>query len=247
MTDCFTRSSIGRPAQWLVMAAALLSFNLAACGTDSAEDDSAAEAVPDADNLDPPEGFCLGVSPEVASAAVELPLQTECPTCIGADPPGFVLQDLQPLSCSAGETYGISAFRGTTTVVTLLSGRCPFCQAQTLKMEQLRNELEVEGIAVQFVIINWSEAAAQVGEFIERVPFPILQDTAEVNAWGLYGGAKDDLFVYGPDGRLSAYTSPRAETPYNLSTEEGYTYLRQIIVDAAQGIPTETPEAPTTP
>jgi hypothetical protein len=106
-------------------------------------------------------------------------------------------------------------------------------------MEQMRNELDAEGIAVNFVLVNWSEAAAEVGEFIERVPFPILQDEADINAWNLFQGNKDDVYVYGPDGLLAAHTSPRLDTPYNLSETEGYAYLRDAIVDAANGIPTE--------
>ena len=218
----------------------LVPFALAALLISGCAEEDLAPVAASADELNPPAAgeFCLGVDVATAESAAALPLAPECPSCIGAQPPGMELVDVQPLSCAAGERYPLSAFAGTTTVVTLLSARCPFCQAQSIKMEQLRNELDAEGIEVQFVIVNWSEAAAQVGEFIERVPFPILQDEASIDAWSLFQGAKDDLYVYGPDGKLAAHTSPRLDTPYNLSEAEGYAYLRNAIVDATNGIPT---------
>jgi hypothetical protein len=222
----------------------LIPFALATLLGAGCAEEEASPVVTPADELDPPAAgeFCLGVDVATAESAAALPLAPECPNCIGAQPPGMELADVQPLSCAAGETYPLSAFTGTTTVVTLLSARCPFCQAQSILMEQMRNELDAEGIDVNFVIVNWSEAAEQVGEFIERVPFPILQDEADINAWNLFQGGKDDVFVYGPDGLLAAHTSPRLDTPYNLSEPEGYSYLRDAIVDATNGIPTEPSE-----
>jgi hypothetical protein len=44
------------------------------------------------------------------------------PTALGAPSPSYWLDDIQPLSCAHGATYGLEAFRGAVTVVGLWAG-----------------------------------------------------------------------------------------------------------------------------
>lgn len=177
---------------------------------------------------------CVGPGADERSSAMELPAAPlECTTCPGAQPPAFSLPDVQPQSCSFGESYGVGAFAGKPTVVALLAAWCSFCQSQSTRMEQMRNELAAEGLEVNFVIINGDDAADRVDEFIQRVPFPILQDSVDAGVWEAFNGAKDDIFVYDADLSLVEWISPRGETPYNLSQEDGYAQLRNAILTAA--------------
>jgi thiol-disulfide isomerase/thioredoxin len=181
-------------------------------------------------------GVCIGPDADDLAVAMSLPAgPLECANCAGSRPPGFELADVQPQSCSFGENYDVGAFQGRPTVVALLAAWCSFCQSQSTRMEQMRNELAADGLDVNFVIINGDDAGDRIDEFIQRVPFPILQDTVEAGVWEAFGGAKDDIFVYDSELSLVEWISPRGETPYNLSEEAGYAHLRAAIMTAAEG------------
>ena len=62
--------------------------------------------------------------------------------------------------------------------------------------------------------------------------FPVFQDSVEVDAWGLQGGRKDDLFVYDAEGRLSAYLPFNGELVTDLSEPEGHDNLWNTIMAA---------------
>ena len=70
--------------------------------------------------------------------------------------------------------------------------------------------------------------------FIDIVSFPLLQDVAEVDAWALHQGAKDDLYIYGPTGELLNFLPHGGEISTNLSTDEGYQNVLQAILDAVK-------------
>ena len=99
-------------------------------------------------------------------------------------------------------------------------------------MESMRIELEAEGHTVHFVAINDDRADEDQAGLIGRCSFPLFQDTAEVDAWGMHGGQKDDFFVYRPDGTLSAWLPRRGAVNTTLAIPEGRENLRQAIFDA---------------
>ena len=97
------------------------------------------------------------------------------------------------------------------------------------------------------------------GDPIYRCTFPLLQDVSieteaedgpednfPHNAWELHNGNKDDFFIYGPNGTLVTYlprNSPLVST--NLSSEAGYTNVKQAVIDAYQTVRTDaSPDAP---
>ena len=78
----------------------------------------------------------------------------------------------------------------------------------------------------------------------------ILQDVAEVNAWAAMsdtqlvdqddgqmvqmrvGGDKDDMYIYGTDGRLARFLDDDdREFSTNLSTPEGYMNLKMSLLE----------------
>jgi len=156
-----------------------------------------------------------------------------CPTCPGAEAPAWELNDFQPQSCGYGKSYGLERFRGHTTLVGLFSGWCDFCQAQAVELEHMRQELLMEGRDVQFVIINSADAVGDQQALVDRCAFPLFQDTAEVNAFSLHGGVKDDLIIYDREGLVSAFLPGSGEEgPTILLSAPGYENVKSKILAA---------------
>lgn len=97
----------------------------------------------------------------------------------------------------------------------------------------MRLELEAEGHAVQFVGINEAGAEDYVKELTNRTSFPIFQDLAEVDAWEMHGGGKDDLFVYDADGVLVRhFWIGDPDVTSNLAATQGYQNVKDAIFEA---------------
>ncbi len=151
----------------------------------------------------------------------------------GAPLPVYQLDDFQPRSCGYQATYGLQVPQGQVTVVALLAGWCGYCQSQASYLDQLRKELEVSGKSVQFLAVNKHDAVVHQEKLTARCSFPLLQDVPEVNAWTLHhGGKKDDIYVYGSDGKLSAFLRMTDTVNTNLSTQVGYQTIITAILEA---------------
>jgi peroxiredoxin len=157
---------------------------------------------------------------------------TLLPTCPTAPAPAWQLYDFQPKSAGFQQTYGLERFKGKVVLVGLLAAWCPFCQSQIAKMEELLAELTAMGKDVAFVVVNSADAEPQQQNFVDRASFPLFQDTQAVNAWKLQGGAKDDFYVYGRDGKLAQYLPISGAQNLTLSTPEGYGNLKNAILAA---------------
>ena len=77
------------------------------------------------DEASPDGGVCVGVTPVGERAPG--PLAGEDGVApgepvVGEAPPVFHLTDVQPQSCGFERTYGLEEFRGSVTVLALLSG-----------------------------------------------------------------------------------------------------------------------------
>lgn len=184
---------------------------------------------------DTPVGPCIGSDAIVPVDAPEIGELVADPTAPGSMHPNWRLMDFQPQSCGFGQTYGLDAFRGQTLVVVLLSAGCSYCLGQTIKLEQMRYQLEVEGHDVHFAVVNLKTMADRQDSLVERGSFPLFQDTAEVDAWGLHEGRKDDFYIYDADGVLQTFLPASGEIPTNLSTDEGYANLHDAIVAVVEG------------
>ena len=183
---------------------------------------------------DPPPPDCTG-----PLATAPLPAEYEQP----ADPkmPGstwayFELEDFQPQSCNFGETYSLEAFKGRVTLVTLMRSTCEICQGTVVKLEEMLLQLELEGYEVYMVAINQMGYDASQQEFIDRASFPLLQDTAEVDAWDLMNipmMGTDDMYIYDDQGILHSYFSyAQANPSIDLNTEAGYEVIYNAILAA---------------
>ena len=194
---------------------------------------------------------CVGptVSSEVTtnSAANN---QVSCVTCEGAEPPNFILRDLNPNSCGVGQYYGIDAFQAQVTLVVLLRSSCGYCQSQLAMLEQMRFELLLEGHIVWLAVINETNTENNLVAFTTRSMSSILQDVEDVDAWQAMsdiqmvtqddgqvvdmqvGGDKDDMYIYGTDGRLARFLDDdNREFSLNLSTPEGYMNLKTTLLE----------------
>ena len=147
--------------------------------------------------------------------------------------PTWALEDVQPDSPRFGQTYGLDVFEGKVVFVAYLVGWCGYCQSQTVALEKLRTELEADGVDVAFVTVNGVSAdnADDQTALTSRCGFPVLQDTADVDAWTSGQGGKDDFFIYAPDGSLAEYLPPSSGT--NLGDDADYAALKAKIVAVA--------------
>ena len=96
-------------------------------------------------------------------------------------------------------------------------------------MNKMRIQLQAAGHDVEFVAINAASALSDQQPLLDRASFPMVQDLPEINVWGLHTGVKDDIYIYGPDGKLAEFLPTTGETSTNLSTTEGYDNLRAAI------------------
>ena len=213
-------------------------------GTQPSQMGAAGESMPQVMPLPEPVDGCNGVIVDdngVISAAESV---ADCATCPGATPPSFSIQDLNPTSCGYRRAYGLDVFSGRVTFVVLLRSTCGYCHAQLEKLEQMRFELLALGHELQLVVINQRGTEGTVSLLTERTQAPILQDLESVSAWesladedtesptGLKGGDKDDMYIYGSDGRLVQFLDDDDPShSLNLSTEEGYEYLKTALLE----------------
>ncbi len=197
-----------------------------------------------------PAPFCTGASQDeyYCDAFGGEPIAD--PTAIGSTQPFWVLQDLQPQSCAFEQYYGLEGFHGTPTMVVLLWAGCGFCQAQTVKLQQMHYELQAMGVVVHIVIIDQSSENPPIDYLTDRCNFPILQDESGVNAWSLQGGRKDDFYFYDSNGILKNFipsTDDVALTSYEdppMDPTSGYTNIKNTVLDLVEhdGEPPVIPE-----
>lgn len=105
--------------------------------------------------------------------------------------------------------------------------------------EQLRIELDGAGYGIDqvvFVGINDKTAAANQQALVDKCTFPLLQDTVEVDAWGLHGGAKDDFALYDANGDLIQWLPYGGPVNLNLSDPVAYEGFKALVL-AALGAP----------
>lgn len=123
-----------RPAAWLLALAALLPVG--GCGNDASAPSAGAGGQGAGGQSASGQGAggteCVGVAvAEEAYGRAPGPLAmgeggaggaAPSATTLGAPSPTYWLDDVQPLSCAYGATYGLQAFHGAVTVVGLWAG-----------------------------------------------------------------------------------------------------------------------------
>ncbi len=96
----------------------------------------------------------------------------------------------------------------------------------------MQKEIEDLGHDVNFVGINAASASDFQTVLVNQCSFPFLQDVGGEDAFDSMGGAKDDIYVYGADGALVIYLKNGGSVNTNLSTGDGYSNVRDIILGA---------------
>ena len=89
---------------------------------------------------------------------------------------------------------------------------------------------EGHGDAVQFVVINSAASSASVSKLTDVCEHPVFQDTMQVDAWGLHGGTKDDIFIY-ESGALMTFLPQGGAVSISLGGP-GYANVKNAILDA---------------
>ena len=100
----------------------------------------------------------------------------------------------------------------------------------------MRIELEVAGYDVQFLVVNKQDAESTQQKLIDKCAYPIFQDVAEVDAWRLHDGKKDDFYIFNENGELAVFLPNGGEISTNLSTQEGYENVKNAILGVLQGM-----------
>ena len=98
----------------------------------------------------------------------------------------------------------------------------------------MRTELSNLGHDVNVVGINAATGAEYQGTLLNVCSFPFLQDTGTAGAFGIMRGAKDDIYVYRADGTLAIYLKNGGSVDTNLSSGEGYSNVRDIVLAVAE-------------
>ena len=97
----------------------------------------------------------------------------------------------------------------------------------------MRIELKKAGHDVAFVTVNKADAADSKANLAAQVSFPVLQDLDSVLAWDyVFGGHKDDFYIYGKDGKLFDLLPASGERDTNLQMNAGYGTLRTAVLKA---------------
>jgi hypothetical protein len=150
----------------------------------------------------------------------------------------FELTDFQPQSCNVGETYSLEAYKGEVTLVTLMRATCEICQGTLVKLEEMQLELTLAGHTVYFVAINQMGYDNAQQEMIDRASFPLLQDTAEVDAWELMNETNfgtDDIYIYDRNGLLHSYFNYADANPnIDLNTPDGWQTIYDALIAALE-------------
>ena len=95
----------------------------------------------------------------------------------------------------------------------------------------MQKELKTEGKTIHFAVVNSIDAVANQADLTSRADFPLFQDVDPVKAWEQHGGGKDDLYVYGSDGKLARYLKFGGSVDTNLSDATAYANVKKIITD----------------
>lgn len=173
---------------------------------------------------------CVGVAPQAVADGPYGGTPAECPTCVGAATPDWKLLDVQPSSCGTGRYYGLQEFVGAPTLVVLLSAGCGYCLSQAAQLEKLWWELDAAGHRFHFVIVNMWAAGGALPQLLERVSFPVFQDTQDLDVWTAMGGAKDDFYFYDSEGALAAWFKSGGVMQTALTSESGYANVRDAML-----------------
>jgi hypothetical protein len=90
----------------------------------------------------------------------------------------------------------------------------------------MKTELVTAGLAVEVAVVNETGFADSIGNLTAKGTFPVFQDSAEAGVWLLHGADKDDMIVYTPEGKVSAFLDYGGPVPTNLSTPEGWAAVK---------------------
>ena len=103
-------------------------------------------------------------------------------------------------------------------------------------MQTIYDEMLAEGHDFNVVIINVKNEEALIENLTDTCSFPVFQDVEIVNAWLMYYGVKDDMYVYTADHLLHSYLSPFGSAVTVLSSEEGKQNMKNAIIAAEAGL-----------
>jgi len=98
----------------------------------------------------------------------------------------------------------------------------------------MRLELTASGYEVYFLSVNKIDAESTQDKLSARCAFPLLQDTAEAGIWDLHNGNKDDFYIYRSDGTLAKYLPNAGDASINLSTDAGYDYVKDSLIEVLE-------------
>ena len=149
---------------------------------------------------------------------------------LGSD---WELVDFQPKSPKYNQSTAWTISR-EASAVALLATRCPYCQKQVAKMEELKKDLEADHVQVNFVAVNIQSGEGDQHEFTSRYSFLLFQDTKEIDAFKQHRGRKDDYFIYNERGELTDYFPYLGDRKSDLTSPEGWENIKKALLRAIQ-------------
>ena len=99
----------------------------------------------------------------------------------------------------------------------------------------MQGELAEAGYEVAFVAVNRTDALGNQQDLAVMCSYPLLQDSDALGIFGLMDAAKDDIYVYGADGKLVIHLPINGKVNINMSYREGYENVKGIALALAVG------------
>lgn len=90
-------------------------------------------------------------------------------------------------------------------------------------------QLEYDTTQVQFLGVNREDGADDAAEAVEGVSIPLLQDTTDVDAWGLWEVEWRDLVLLDADNQVVGVINL---TEHDLAEEENVELVRELVDEA---------------
>ena len=145
-------------------------------------------------------------------------LRSQTGTFPYASVPSRALKDVNPSSPLFETRVEADDFQGQVTAWYFSHATCSYCRSQYVLLDQMQAELQMANLElpVQIIAINGADFEAGVSAMSDEGNLPLLQDTENIDLWGLWDITYRDVVVVDatlvPIARLNLTTHDLATT-----------------------------------
>ncbi len=136
-----------------------------------------------------------------SNRCVPIDEQCQCPSA-----PGFCLKDVNPASASLGTQVCSDALAGKAVVLFFGSIACSHCHTLYNRLLEIRDGLVADGVQPNLLFVNLKTVPLDPGAISSLMPnatLPLLQDTEEVDVWGMFSATWYEVVLIDKNGCLA--------------------------------------------